>query len=204
MIADRVPSRARGAARRSCTGPPPGKPSKLPATRMGETAHHGYIVRVAPRDPTMTPTVQERRAITTPTAPVRFRLPVEQGSTKRLPLIPARAAMRVSTRAWPGTCSLPKVSISTPSTVRRCDRPRRLPSFAAVSGVAGVLAAGLIRDNLQAHLAPGRVGEQPPSSTPTSLPVRTIFDSDVEPVERDACFLGRGAARLGGCLLGSS
>ncbi len=28
----------------------------------------------------MTPTVQERRAITTPTAPVRFRLPVEQGS----------------------------------------------------------------------------------------------------------------------------
>ena len=62
-----------------------------------------------------------------------------------------------------------------PSTVRRRDWPRRLPSFAAVAGVAGVLAAGLIRDNLQAHLAPARVGEQPPSSTPTSLSVRTTF-----------------------------
>ena len=40
-----------------------------------------------------------------------------------------------------------------------------------------MLAAGLIRDNLQAHLAPARVGEQPPSSTPTSLPVRTKRES---------------------------
>jgi uncharacterized repeat protein (TIGR01451 family) len=40
-----------------------------------------------------------------------------------------------------------------------------------------VLAAGLIRDDLQAHLALARVGEQPPSSTPTSLPVRTTRDS---------------------------
>ena len=60
-----------------------------------------------------------------------------------------------------------------PSTVRRRDRPHRLPSFAAIAGVAGVLAAALIRDNLQAHLALARVGEQPPSSTPTSLPVWT-------------------------------
>ena len=75
------------------------------------------------------------------------------------------------------TCSSPKVRISTPSTVRRRDRPRRLPSFAAIAGVAGVLAAGLIRDNLQAHLALARVGEQPPSSTPTSLPVRTTRGS---------------------------
>jgi hypothetical protein len=60
-----------------------------------------------------------------------------------------------------------------PSTPRRRDRPHRLPSFAAIAGVAGVLAASLTRDNLQAHLAPARVGEQPPSSTPTSLPVRT-------------------------------
>ena len=37
-----------------------------------------------------------------------------------------------------------------------------------------MLAAGLIRDNLKAHLALARVGEQPPSSTPTSLPVWTI------------------------------
>jgi hypothetical protein len=36
-----------------------------------------------------------------------------------------------------------------------------------------VLAAGLIRANPQAHLALARVGEQPPSSTPTWLPVRT-------------------------------
>ena len=38
-----------------------------------------------------------------------------------------------------------------------------------------MLTAGLIRDNLQAHLAPARVGKQPPSSTPTSLPVWTKF-----------------------------
>jgi hypothetical protein len=64
-----------------------------------------------------------------------------------------------------------------PSTVRRRDRPDRLPSFAAMARVAGVLAAGLIRDDLQAHLALARVGERPPSPTPTSLPVRTISDS---------------------------
>ena len=45
---------------------------------------------------------------------------------------------------------------------------RRLPSSAAIAGVAGVLAAGLIDDDLQAHLALARVGEQPPSPTPTS------------------------------------
>ncbi len=55
-----------------------------------------------------------------------------------------------------------------------------------------MLAAGLIRDNLQAHLAPGRVGEQPPSSTPTSLPVRTIFDSDVERWNETPAFSGEG------------
>ena len=58
---------------------------------------------------------------------------------------------------------------------RRCDRPRRLPPVAAIAAVAGVLAAGVIRDDLQAHLALARVGEQPPSSTPTSLPVRTSW-----------------------------
>ena len=40
-----------------------------------------------------------------------------------------------------------------------------------------MLAAGVIRDDLQAHLALARVGEQPPSSTPTSLPVRTTSTS---------------------------
>ena len=40
-----------------------------------------------------------------------------------------------------------------------------------------MLTAGLIRDNLQAHLALARVGEQPPSSAPTSLPVWTTRGS---------------------------
>jgi hypothetical protein len=72
-----------------------------------------------------------------------------------------------------------------PSTVRRRDRPDRLPSFAAIARVAGVLAAGLIRDDLQAYLALARVGEQPPSLTPTSLPVRTNLD-----IERGVVFDG--------------
>jgi hypothetical protein len=71
----------------------------------------------------------------------------------------------------------PKVRLSMPSTVRRRDRPDRLPSFAAIARVAGVLAAGLIRDDRQAHPALARVGERLPSPTPTSLPVRTIFIS---------------------------
>ena len=102
-----------------------------------------------------------------------------QSRRRRQPerLIPARARRQVSARVRSTTCSSPKVRISTPSTVRRCDRPHRLPSFAAIAGVAGVLAAGLIRDDLQAHLALARVGEQPPSSTPTSLPVRTTRGS---------------------------
>jgi hypothetical protein len=70
-------------------------------------------------------------------------------------------------RASPVARQTPKVRISMPSTVPRCDRQRRRPSFGAIAGIAGVLAAGLIRDNLQAHLAPARVGEQPTSSTTT-------------------------------------
>ena len=69
---------------------------------------------------------------------------------------------------------------SKPSTVRRCDRPHGLPSFVAIAGVAGVLAAGVIRDDVQAHLAVARVGEQPPSSTPTSLPVWTTSKSEAQ------------------------
>jgi hypothetical protein len=85
----------------------------------------------------------------------------------------AITTMQVARRRSAGTSYSPKVRISMPSTVRRRDRRHRLPSFAAIAGVAGVLAAGLICDDLQAHLALARVGERPPSSTPTSLPVRT-------------------------------
>lgn len=69
-------------------------------------------------------------------------------------------------------CSSPKVRISTPSTDRHRDRPHRLPSFAAIAAVTDVLALGLIRGDVQAHLAVARVAEQPPSSTPTSLLVQ--------------------------------
>jgi hypothetical protein len=51
-----------------------------------------------------------------------------------------------------------------------------------------VLAAGLIRDDLQAHLALARVSEQPPSSTPTSLPVRTL-STGVGPVANPIAML---------------
>jgi hypothetical protein len=51
---------------------------------------------------------------------------------------------------------------------RRREETGPRPCLAAIAGVAGVLAAGLIRDDLQAHLALARVGEQPPSSTPIS------------------------------------
>jgi hypothetical protein len=44
---------------------------------------------------------------------------------------------------------LAKGRIVTPSTVRRSDRPRRLPSFAAIARVARVLGTGLIRDDGQ-------------------------------------------------------
>ena len=82
------------------------------------------------------------------------------------------------------------------STVRRCDRLRRLPSLAAIAGVTGVLAAGVIRDDLQAHLALARVGEQSSSSTPISLPVRTTRDSAgpdcrIVAMRKCACWVGR-------------
>ena len=70
---------------------------------------------------------------------------------------------------------------SKPSTVRRCDRPHGLPSFVAIAGVAGVLAAGVIRDDVQAHLAVALVSEQPSSAPPTSLPDWTKLESQREP-----------------------
>jgi hypothetical protein len=63
-----------------------------------------------------------------------------------------------------------------------------------------VLAAGLIRDDLQAHLALARVGEQPPSSTPTSLPVRTNLGSELELIVETPPFPSEGQSDVGGCL----
>jgi hypothetical protein len=54
--------------------------------------------------------------------------------------------MRVSSRSSRRTRLSPKVRISMSSTARRHDRPHRVPSFAAIAAVAGVLAAGLIRE----------------------------------------------------------
>jgi hypothetical protein len=54
---------------------------------------------------------------------------------------------------------------------RRTDRDE--PCCAAIAGADDVLAAGLIRGELQAHLAVARVAEQPRSSTRASLLVRT-------------------------------
>ena len=89
-----------------------------------------------------------------------------------------RAGRQVSTRASRASRFSPNVRISTPSTVRRRDRPHRLPSFSTVAAVTDVLALGLIRGEVQAHLAVAPVAEQPLSSTPTSLPVWTNTRSD--------------------------
>src|SRR5581483_8795649 len=66
--------------------------------------------------------------------------------------------------------------ISTRWTVPCCDRPRRLPSFAAVAGAAELLAGGPIRGDLQAHRALARAAEQAPASTPAALPEGTIAE----------------------------
>ena len=63
------------------------------------------------------------------------------------------------------------------STVGRSGRIGRRPCFGAVAGVVDVLAGDPIRRDLQAHWATARVAEQPPASTPVSLPERTTRDS---------------------------
>jgi hypothetical protein len=66
---------------------------------------------------------------------------------------------------------LSQLTASSATPASRATGPR--PCCAAVAGVADVHAAGLIRRDVQAHLAVARVAEQSPSSTPTSLLVRT-------------------------------
>jgi hypothetical protein len=75
----------------------------------------------------------------------------EAATRRRQPGRPARARRQVSPRSSQGTWYSPKVRICTPSTGRRPDRLGSLPSFAAIAGVAGVLAASLIRHGMQAH-----------------------------------------------------
>jgi hypothetical protein len=80
--------------------------------------------------------------------------------------------------SWP--CSSPKVRISTPSTVRRSDRPRRLPCFAAKGGAGAnwTRANGQRSFRTNRSLAPasavfGSASKQPPASRPARCPFRT-------------------------------
>ena len=71
-------------------------------------------------------------------------------------------------------CRISPISGSAASSTVRTlwpDRPTAL--LGAVAGVVDVLAGGPIRRDLQAHRATARVAEQPPASTPVSLPERT-------------------------------
>ena len=81
-------------------------------------------------------------------------------------LIIAIPTMQVSRHSFTETRDSPKVRICSHSTVRRCDRPWRLPSFAAVAGAADVLAGSPIRGDLQAHLTVTRAAKQSPAATP--------------------------------------
>jgi hypothetical protein len=86
---------------------------------------------------------------------------------------PAARSLRVSRCRRRRPCLSPVARPAAPSVV---GPPRPIgsePWFAAVAGVADLLAGGPIRRALQAHLAVARVAEQPPASTPTSLPERT-------------------------------
>jgi hypothetical protein len=81
--------------------------------------------------------------------------------------------------ALPGTPQAAKKARSDHETRSRqsspltYDHPRSL-AFAAVAGVAEVLADGQIRGDLQAHLAVARMAEQAPASTPASLLEGTV------------------------------
>ena len=84
-------------------------------------------------------------------------------------------------RSRAATTGLPRDSpisgSAASSTVGRSGRIGRRPCFGAVAGVVDVLAGDPIRRDLQAHRATARVAEQPPASTPVSLPERTIWES---------------------------
>ena len=73
----------------------------------------------------------------------------------------------------PRTCCSPISGSAASSTVGRSGRIGRRPCFGAAAGVVDALAGGPIRRDLQAHRATARVAEQPPASTPVSLPERT-------------------------------
>ena len=91
------------------------------------------------------------------------------------PSIGALTTMQVSGDSWAETSCSPISGSAAWSTVRTLwpDRPTAL--LGAVAGVVDVLAGGPIRRDLQAHRATARVAEQPPASTPVSLPERTSW-----------------------------
>lgn len=67
-----------------------------------------------------------------------------------------------------------RISMSPPVGSRGIGRQSR---FVKAAGVVEVLARDPMRRNSQAHLAVARVAEEPPASTPTSLPVGTSSGS---------------------------
>jgi hypothetical protein len=88
--------------------------------------------------------------------------------------------MQVSARSPSATCLSPLAQlVASPATLASWATwpPTR---FAAIAGVAKVLARRPIRGDLQAHLALARVAEQPPASTPDGTsrerPKRTSAD----------------------------
>ena len=80
---------------------------------------------------------------TTFASPRRCRFLTKRSHADAVGLISARARRQVSYTDPSELRFSPEVRISMPSTVRRCDRLRRLSSFAAIAGVTDVLAAGL-------------------------------------------------------------
>ena len=132
-----------------------------------------------PQDSRTRPTRRRRRTCFVAQAALSARLPLSAGSSsynpaKGCPSLEERRAGRPERRS---TCSSPISGSAASSTVGRSGPIGRRPCFGAVAGVVDVIAGDPIRRDLQAHRATARVAEQPPASTPVSLPERTTSGS---------------------------
>ena len=96
-----------------------------------------------------------------------------QAATRRLAATPARRRLQVSTGRTSPVSQVANLGFRGIVDRRTLwpDRPTAL--LWRGCGVVDVLAGGPIRRDLQAHRATARVAEQPPASTPASLPERT-------------------------------